>query len=195
MSEIMNLGIEYCCLRIGCHDNGYVTTLRSQITAGFKQKLILLRGYTDMAAGINELDLPSFTVPDLFLPQKLAPATGSFSNPSTSVPPARAIPTQTVVPQVHDVTTTTIKSPIQQAFEALPFASVDTEAIPTPKPPPSYSSAVQTPAQKRAITPELDSSGSTSSSDGTDDSLPVIRPSLTNAKSRRVNPNIVSLLS
>ncbi|KAF9483963.1 hypothetical protein BDN70DRAFT_873099 [Pholiota conissans] len=175
----------------GCHDNGYVTTLRSQITAGFKQKLILLRGYTDMAAGINDLDLPTITIPDLFLPQKLVPVGGSFSNPSTTAPLARSIPTQIVTPQVHDVTFSAIKTPVQEAFEALPFASVDTEPVPSSlKTLPSYSSAVQTITQKRAITPELDSSGSTSSSDGTDDSLPVIRPSLTNAKSRRVNPNI-----
>lgn len=58
-------------VQIGCHDNGYVTTLRSQITAGFKHKLILLPSYTEMAAGISELALPSFTIPDLFLTKKL----------------------------------------------------------------------------------------------------------------------------
>ena len=58
-------------VHIGCHDNGYVTTLRSQITAGFKHKLILLPSYTEMAAGISELGLPSFTIPDLFLTKKL----------------------------------------------------------------------------------------------------------------------------
>ncbi|KAF8974358.1 hypothetical protein BDZ97DRAFT_1911551 [Flammula alnicola] len=177
----------------GCHDNGYTTTLRSQITAGFKHKLILLRGYTDMAAGINELELPSFSIPDLFIPQKLviAPTLTPSSPPLASLPKAvLSQPASAPAPEAPAV----FKSPpsiIQQGFEALPFASVEPE-VPVPKSPPSYSSAVQTPALKRVITPELDSSGSTSSSDGSDDndSLPNLRPSLTNSKSRRVNPNI-----
>ncbi|KAK7031685.1 hypothetical protein R3P38DRAFT_2925133 [Favolaschia claudopus] len=55
----------------GCHDNGYVTSLHSQITAGFKEKLILLKSYTEMAGGIAALALPSLTIPDLFIPHKL----------------------------------------------------------------------------------------------------------------------------
>ncbi|KAJ7499062.1 hypothetical protein FB451DRAFT_1204123 [Mycena latifolia] len=56
----------------GCHDNGYVSSLRSQITAGFREKLILLKGYTQMAAAIAALDLPALEIPDLFMTQKLA---------------------------------------------------------------------------------------------------------------------------
>ncbi|KAJ6568366.1 hypothetical protein DFH09DRAFT_1155218 [Mycena vulgaris] len=55
----------------GCHDNGYVANLHSQITAGYKEKLILLKSYTEMAAGIATLGLPSMTIPDLFMPQKI----------------------------------------------------------------------------------------------------------------------------
>ncbi|KAF8211113.1 hypothetical protein K438DRAFT_2011507 [Mycena galopus ATCC 62051] len=55
----------------GCHDNGYVANLHSQITAGFKDKLILLKSYTEMAGGIAMLGLPSLTIPDLFMPHKI----------------------------------------------------------------------------------------------------------------------------
>ncbi|KAJ7276253.1 hypothetical protein B0H12DRAFT_1005009, partial [Mycena haematopus] len=57
----------------GCHDNGYVASLHSQITAGFGEKLILLKGYTQMATAIAALGLPFLEIPDLFMTQKLAP--------------------------------------------------------------------------------------------------------------------------
>ncbi len=170
--------------RIGCHDNGYVTTLRSQITTGFKHKLILLRGYTDMASGINELELPSFTIPDLFLPQKLT----AIMQTSPTASPAPQFQTIAEEPKQKSATTT-----IQQDFDLLPFASVDRIEMSPPKlcpAPLSYSSAVQTP--KRPETPELDSSGSTTSSDGGDNNFSMLRPCLSNARSRRLNPNIVS---
>ncbi|KAK7061599.1 hypothetical protein R3P38DRAFT_2495455 [Favolaschia claudopus] len=56
----------------GCHDGGYVGSLRSQITAGFRDKLILLKGYTQMANAISGLDLPVIDSGDLFMPQKLS---------------------------------------------------------------------------------------------------------------------------
>ncbi|KAJ7230449.1 hypothetical protein GGX14DRAFT_410840 [Mycena pura] len=55
----------------GCHDNGYVANLLSQITAGYKEKLVLLKSYAEMAAGIAGLGLPSLTIPELFLLHKL----------------------------------------------------------------------------------------------------------------------------
>jgi hypothetical protein len=48
-----------------------VTTLRSLITAGFQDKLVLLRGYEASAAGIDDLGLPSMDIPHLFIPDKL----------------------------------------------------------------------------------------------------------------------------
>ncbi|KAJ7114128.1 hypothetical protein C8R44DRAFT_881674 [Mycena epipterygia] len=55
----------------GCHDNGYVANLHSQITAGYKEKLILLKSYTEMAGGIAMLGLPSLAIPNLFMSQKI----------------------------------------------------------------------------------------------------------------------------
>ncbi|KAJ3575153.1 hypothetical protein NP233_g1285 [Leucocoprinus birnbaumii] len=56
----------------GCHDNGYVTTIRSHITSGLKHKLILLQSYSEHAAGFDGLELPVLTIPGLFISQKLA---------------------------------------------------------------------------------------------------------------------------
>ncbi|KAJ7848868.1 hypothetical protein B0H14DRAFT_2767052 [Mycena olivaceomarginata] len=55
----------------GCHDNGYLANLYSQLTAGYKDKLILLKSYTEMAGGIAMLGLPSLTIADLFMPHKI----------------------------------------------------------------------------------------------------------------------------
>ncbi|KAF8165184.1 hypothetical protein B0H34DRAFT_227411 [Crassisporium funariophilum] len=199
----------------GCHDNGYATTLRSQITAGFKHKLILLRGYTENAAGIDDLELPSFGIPDLFMPEKLGSGLTAQNHPPTqtltTIPNSRsslpvafpgpvafpvpvALPVPASLPAVVDAgLLPKADAPvIEQVFDALPFASVERFEVNTPKlrpSPPSYSSAVQTPP-KRVITPELDSSGSITSSDGSDDSLPLLRPSLTGSRSRLVNPNL-----
>ena len=56
---------------VGCHDNGYAHTLRSLITDGYRDKLVLLRGYSDMAKEIGMLGLPDFTIPDLFRASKI----------------------------------------------------------------------------------------------------------------------------
>ncbi|KAJ7068134.1 hypothetical protein C8F01DRAFT_592893 [Mycena amicta] len=55
----------------GCHDNGYASDLRSHITAGFREKLILLKGYTQIAREIAALDLPELENADLFRAHKI----------------------------------------------------------------------------------------------------------------------------
>ncbi|KAJ7638681.1 hypothetical protein FB45DRAFT_903527 [Roridomyces roridus] len=57
----------------GCHDNGYLHSLRSQMTVGHRDKLILLKGYEQMPAAIEGLGLPLLQIPDLFITRKLAP--------------------------------------------------------------------------------------------------------------------------
>jgi hypothetical protein len=178
---------------LGCHDNGYVTNLRSQITAGFKQKLILLRSYAELAAGIADLDLPVLTIPDLFLTQKL----GTL----------HVAPTISSAPQVP-LTSSPLVGPVQStAPVAVPLVLSENEEAPCTIPelmveldifaprrlsiPSSYSSAVRS-AQKRVPTPDLDSSSSTASDTSDevvlDQHAPTFRP-------RRINPNIVSRLS
>ena len=73
------------------------------MTAGFTDKLILLKGYLKMAAGIDNLQLPFFVVPDLFQPQKIVIPSGDLGNnelfyvsPTTS-PKA----TSTSLPSTH----------------------------------------------------------------------------------------------
>jgi hypothetical protein len=48
-----------------------LANLYSQLTAGYKDKLILLKSYTEMAGGIAMLGLPSLTIADLFMPHKI----------------------------------------------------------------------------------------------------------------------------
>ncbi|KAJ7623799.1 hypothetical protein FB45DRAFT_115625 [Roridomyces roridus] len=74
----------------GCHDNGYVANLRSQITAGYKEKLILLKSYTEIAGEIAALGLPILNIPDLFLSQKLE-TTFSSAN-SSKAASAKVVP-------------------------------------------------------------------------------------------------------
>ncbi|GLB33667.1 putative zinc finger protein [Lyophyllum shimeji] len=173
----------------GCHDNGYVTNLRSQITAGYKQKLILLRSYTDMAAGIADLELPLLTIPDLFFTQKLvtpSPAQIALSgqvghiNSSPRVGPAAfpaSVPTPLALPALDQTPGANPDPPVERENPVVPRR---------PSNPPTYSSAVQS-TQKRVPTPDLDSS-STTSSDASDD--PPERPAPTFTRARHVNPNI-----
>lgn len=92
----------------GCHDNGYVSALNSFITSGQKEKLILLPGYAEMAAGIDKLGIPSLPIPDLFLPEKINLFSDRSRTPSppTSPPPpglvhpgSLAITKPTIIPQ------------------------------------------------------------------------------------------------
>jgi len=84
----------------GCHDNGYVSALNSFITSGHKAKLILLPGYADMAAGIEKLGLPSLSIPELFLAEKIslfpvqhtADRGGIPSPPTSPAPPGLVHP-------------------------------------------------------------------------------------------------------
>ncbi|KAG5636433.1 hypothetical protein H0H81_008108, partial [Sphagnurus paluster] len=162
----------------GCHDNGYVATLRSHITAGFKQKLILLQSYSEMATGIADLELPVLNIPDLFLTQKLVtPVSIALIGKITRSP-------QTVLPQCSEPSPTPPALPeIDGGRDATPELLVGVGSTPPRRPciPNSYSSAVQF-VQRQPSTPDLDSSGSTTS-EGSDD-IPAPKGT------RHVNPNI-----
>ncbi|KAK7696426.1 hypothetical protein QCA50_001083 [Cerrena zonata] len=53
------------------HDNGYVPALNELISNGHREKLVLLPGYSEIAAGIQKLNLPVLMVQDLFLLEKI----------------------------------------------------------------------------------------------------------------------------
>ncbi|KAJ3793753.1 hypothetical protein GGU11DRAFT_375549 [Lentinula aff. detonsa] len=158
----------------GCHDNGYVNNLRSQITAGFKNKLVLLKSYAEMASGIAEMDFPVLTIPDLFITQKLGvteivtPRLASYSGVTKVLPPVGEPNETTKIPEI-----------LQNA------------SLPT-----SYSTIAAI-SYKREPTPELDSSEwATSSESDYDDDLPheaVVAAMASNSpsiSSRYINPNI-----
>ncbi|KAH8830711.1 hypothetical protein DL96DRAFT_1695808 [Flagelloscypha sp. PMI_526] len=129
----------------GCHDNGYVSTLRSHVTAGYGSKLVLLPGYADMAQGIAELNLPTIVVPDLFLQQKLRSSSpvADLVNAKREEPiPAAQVPIP-MTPPPNRQRSGTNPTPA----EAVLLATVSTS-------PSSYSSALQTPP-RRPMTPEL----------------------------------------
>lgn len=170
---------------LGCHDNGYVTNLRSQITAGFKHKLILLPTYSEVATGIAELDLPALTIPELFLTQKLGMTSDSSTPPGLGSPSWRVRPTQTapaVRPSVHGQ-----NDEIQDTRSVL-GAEPD---IFSQQHPSSYSSAVNM-SHKRVLVPDIAPTNSTGSDDN-DEELNGHTLHPFNG-SRRINPNLVSIL-
>lgn len=193
----------YIDISPGCHDNGYVANLRSQITAGYKSKLVLLKSYTDMAAGISDLDLPSFSIPDLFMSQKLgpsAPPSLSKSRRSSSVVRPSSLPTLPPSPPlepVHMPAATRTPSPERQKVAA----SADCpEPIvvkrPAPSSPQTYSFALKTTKtvqSRRPPTPELEAGGS-SSSEESDDLDTIVSASFTALRStpRQVDSSMVS---
>jgi hypothetical protein len=203
-SAFYELYVGTLTLEPGCHDNGYVTTLRSVITDGFQSKLILLRGYTDMAAGIEELGLPCMSVPDLFMPQKLVPASmathitpglGSVAASQTPASIRNATPppsgnTRSATPPLNNIRNA---SPPPDTPPGLGPASgvLTIYKIPPLRPglPPSYSSALQSlPASVDQVTSESDSS---SSSDASEIPTTKRRSSSVVSRSRHLSPSIV----
>lgn len=84
----------------GCHDNGYVPALRSHITSGFRNKIILLQGYDEIAAGISGLNLPLLTIPGLFLPEKIQIGAGSPQVSHVDLPTSLQTPPATNSPSL-----------------------------------------------------------------------------------------------
>lgn len=53
------------------HDNGYSAAIAAELTAGFKEKLILLRAHNVVARDISSLTLATFSIDGLFMPDKI----------------------------------------------------------------------------------------------------------------------------
>ncbi|KAF5341149.1 hypothetical protein D9611_006041 [Ephemerocybe angulata] len=70
----------------GCHDAGYVPNLSTHIVEGFESKIYLLTGYNECASQIKDLNLPTFQIYDLFIPEKIE-VTRSYT-PSPSPAPS-----------------------------------------------------------------------------------------------------------
>ncbi|KAJ7361717.1 hypothetical protein DFH08DRAFT_1033393, partial [Mycena albidolilacea] len=55
----------------GGHDNGYTSALTSLENEGFLNKVVLLRGYKDVALELKNLRLPELTIDGVFMTRKL----------------------------------------------------------------------------------------------------------------------------
>jgi hypothetical protein len=84
---------------IGSHDNGYVNVLRSVITEGFRDKLILIPGYSDVALDIKALTLPELRIPDLFISTKLVPP--SYTSIASFPPPGLPLASRLAAPNAQ----------------------------------------------------------------------------------------------
>lgn len=159
-------------LPAGCHDNGYVTTIRSHITSGFKHKFILLKSYSDPAAGFHDLRLPDFSIPNLFIAQKLTASPTQITSPlPKQSPPLSHLPTRDLSPP---------PSGRYEIPQKTGSRSVETSPFTT------YSKILSKQVERR---PTIDSD---TSSDNNDDDLFIGHNT---GAPRRLNPNLVSLPS
>lgn len=55
----------------GAHDNGYISTLNHLQNEGHLHKIIVLRGYKELASELKNLQLPSLEIDGLFLKKRL----------------------------------------------------------------------------------------------------------------------------
>ncbi|KDQ63727.1 hypothetical protein JAAARDRAFT_75984 [Jaapia argillacea MUCL 33604] len=55
----------------GAHDNGYTTTLNHLENEGLLQKIILLRGYKELASELKTLNLPDIEIEGVFMTKKI----------------------------------------------------------------------------------------------------------------------------
>lgn len=166
----------------GCHDTGYINVLTSLMTDGWTHKLILLRGYDEMAAGFKELNLPIFPISDLFMHQKIVIDRMTQSARRASVPSNVHSPAER--PRSDSVHQTIVDS----GGQARQFSSPS---------PPSYTAAVQR-ARSPAIstTPTLNVSDGMAASGGADDGWKVKSKASVSKQdgNKRSTVNIVCLL-
>jgi len=67
------------------HDNGYAFDIEQLITEGYRDKLILLQGYDNLAVNIKALNLPILYIPGLFIAEKLPDSSSRSPNPQTTL--------------------------------------------------------------------------------------------------------------
>ncbi|KAK7694623.1 hypothetical protein QCA50_001810 [Cerrena zonata] len=73
----------------GAHDNGYISILNQLQNEGLRNKLVVLRGYKELAYELKNLKLPTLEIVGLFMTEKL----------QTIAPPRRHSPPSLVKPQ------------------------------------------------------------------------------------------------
>jgi len=69
----------------GGHDNGYTSTLNYLQNEGLFEKIVLLRGYRDIASELKSLNLPDLEIDGIFMPRKLS---STLPRKKASTPPS-----------------------------------------------------------------------------------------------------------
>lgn len=151
-----------------------------------------------MAAGIEELRLPSIAVPGLFMTEKIITISTASGPPpglgfeTTNQPAAGPAYNSTSIPAMPTGIGLGSTAPIGAILVNTPSASTRPASLL-----PSYSSALQTTQviQDRTSTPDLEPSGGSLSSNTSDASSPQLHPSSTLTRARHINPSIVELIA
>ena len=121
----------------GAHDNGYTSTLNLLQNEGLLDKVILLKGYKDLAHEINSLNLPQLNIDGVFIQKKLQ--TNGKQKATAAVPNANAAgsaaskspkPPKQPMPLPHDNDKARYSKP------ATPVPTVAKTATPVRKPRP-----------------------------------------------------------
>lgn len=173
---------------LGSHDNGYVNVLRSVITEGFRDKLILMPGYSDVALDIKALSLPELRIPDLFVTSKLVPP--SYTSIASGPPPGLSITPRLPAPNAQ-ISNSSISSstPAHAPADILNYTP-RRNSIQT------YKSALQTSRNDPVPYEPSDSSGSTDVNDIHPAQLIQFTRRLSSpGKQRRLNPKLVESLA
>ncbi|KAH9944404.1 uncharacterized protein BXZ73DRAFT_40022 [Epithele typhae] len=82
----------------GAHDNGYTSTLNLLQNEGLLDKIVLLKGYKDLAHEIHNLNLPQLEIAGVFIQKKLYTNGNKKANVSTAAfttPPMAGTPAST----------------------------------------------------------------------------------------------------
>ncbi|KAF8558842.1 hypothetical protein OG21DRAFT_1404128, partial [Imleria badia] len=163
----------------GSHDNGYVNVLRSVITEGFRDKLILMPGYAEVALDIRALLLPELRVPDLFISSKLVPP--SYTSIASGPPPG--------LPSIPRVAAQ--NGQLSNASTAPAHAPADiSNPIPRRNSFQTYKSALQTGRNDPVPYEASDSSGSTDANDNPAQLIHFTRRVSSPGRQRRLNPKL-----
>ncbi|KAF8450371.1 hypothetical protein L210DRAFT_2385127 [Boletus edulis BED1] len=168
----------------GSHDNGYVNALRSVITEGFRDKLILMPGYAEVALDIKALALPELRIPDLFITTKLVPL--SYTAIASGPPPGLPIPPRVAAQNGHlsNSSTTSVSTP--HAPADILSTSPRRNSIQ------SYKSALQAGRPDPVAYETSDSSVSTDANDAHPAQLIHFTPRMSSpGRQRRLNPKLV----
>lgn len=159
--------------------------LRSVITEGFRDKLVLMPGYSDVALDIKALMLPELRIPNLFITSKLTPP--SYTSIASGPPPGLTISPRISAPnaQISNSSITPAHPPTD-----VPNFSPRRNSIQ------SYKSALQTSRNDPVPYEPSDSSGSIDVNDAHPAQLVQFSRRLPSpGKQRRLNPKVVEFLA